>query len=225
MLLKAGSIPKTSSGKIQRHACQAGYLAGTLARSPRGRPRRARSRSPPSPRRRQHRVELDYDGMEAPPTSRRAERRSDRRSVAQRRTPRRPSRRHAAAAAADDAAATRRQTAEIVEVVYAKVREIGRERVGELDWTPTSSSWGSIRSSGWRSSPRWKKRFGGRFPEDVLPDDGNLRRSRRGGRDSIWAASSSDRTARPPTYEIPPKKITSFDKSPEYLQAAGERSS
>ncbi|MBX9927126.1 MAG: hypothetical protein K2Y05_12275, partial [Hyphomicrobiaceae bacterium] len=24
-------IPKTSSGKIQRHACQAGYLAGTLA--------------------------------------------------------------------------------------------------------------------------------------------------------------------------------------------------
>ncbi|MEM9658165.1 MAG: fatty acyl-AMP ligase, partial [Planctomycetota bacterium] len=31
VLLKAGSIPKTSSGKIQRHACQAGYLAGTLA--------------------------------------------------------------------------------------------------------------------------------------------------------------------------------------------------
>lgn len=30
VLLKAGSIPKTSSGKIQRHACRAGYLAGTL---------------------------------------------------------------------------------------------------------------------------------------------------------------------------------------------------
>jgi acyl transferase domain-containing protein/acyl-CoA synthetase (AMP-forming)/AMP-acid ligase II/acyl carrier protein len=30
VLLKPGSIPKTSSGKIQRHACKAGYLAGTL---------------------------------------------------------------------------------------------------------------------------------------------------------------------------------------------------
>jgi acyl-CoA synthetase (AMP-forming)/AMP-acid ligase II len=32
VLLKAGSIAKTSSGKIQRHACKQGYLAGTLER-------------------------------------------------------------------------------------------------------------------------------------------------------------------------------------------------
>ncbi len=31
-LLKAGKLPKTSSGKIQRHACRAGFLAGTLDR-------------------------------------------------------------------------------------------------------------------------------------------------------------------------------------------------
>ena len=30
ILLKTGSIPKTSSGKIQRHACKAGYLDGSL---------------------------------------------------------------------------------------------------------------------------------------------------------------------------------------------------
>jgi polyketide synthase 12 len=30
LLLKPGSIPKTSSGKIQRHACRLGYLAGSL---------------------------------------------------------------------------------------------------------------------------------------------------------------------------------------------------
>ncbi len=30
VLIKAGSIPKTSSGKIQRHACRESYLAGTL---------------------------------------------------------------------------------------------------------------------------------------------------------------------------------------------------
>ena len=30
VLIRAGSIPKTSSGKIQRHACREGYIAGTL---------------------------------------------------------------------------------------------------------------------------------------------------------------------------------------------------
>lgn len=30
VLLKSGSIPKTSSGKLQRYACRAGYLAGSL---------------------------------------------------------------------------------------------------------------------------------------------------------------------------------------------------
>jgi amino acid adenylation domain-containing protein len=30
VLVRAGTIPKTSSGKIQRHACRAGYLAGAL---------------------------------------------------------------------------------------------------------------------------------------------------------------------------------------------------
>ena len=30
VLIRAGSVPKTSSGKIQRHACKQGYLDGTL---------------------------------------------------------------------------------------------------------------------------------------------------------------------------------------------------
>ncbi|MEN6405055.1 MAG: aminotransferase class I/II-fold pyridoxal phosphate-dependent enzyme [Thermoguttaceae bacterium] len=31
VLLRVGTVPKTSSGKIQRHACREGYLSGTLA--------------------------------------------------------------------------------------------------------------------------------------------------------------------------------------------------
>ncbi|MEN6558049.1 MAG: aminotransferase class I/II-fold pyridoxal phosphate-dependent enzyme [Thermoguttaceae bacterium] len=31
ILLRVGTVPKTSSGKIQRHACREGYLSGTLA--------------------------------------------------------------------------------------------------------------------------------------------------------------------------------------------------
>jgi acyl-CoA synthetase (AMP-forming)/AMP-acid ligase II len=30
VLVKTGSIPKTSSGKIQRHACRSGFLTGSL---------------------------------------------------------------------------------------------------------------------------------------------------------------------------------------------------
>jgi acyl-CoA synthetase (AMP-forming)/AMP-acid ligase II len=30
VLLRAGRIPKTTSGKVQRHACQVGFLKGTL---------------------------------------------------------------------------------------------------------------------------------------------------------------------------------------------------
>jgi acyl-CoA synthetase (AMP-forming)/AMP-acid ligase II len=32
VLLRAGRIPKTTSGKVQRHACRAGFLKGTLER-------------------------------------------------------------------------------------------------------------------------------------------------------------------------------------------------
>jgi acyl-coenzyme A synthetase/AMP-(fatty) acid ligase len=30
VLLRAGRIPKTTSGKVQRHACQTSFLEGTL---------------------------------------------------------------------------------------------------------------------------------------------------------------------------------------------------
>jgi acyl-CoA synthetase (AMP-forming)/AMP-acid ligase II len=32
VLLKPGGLPRTSSGKIQRHLCRSGYLAQALAR-------------------------------------------------------------------------------------------------------------------------------------------------------------------------------------------------
>jgi hypothetical protein len=32
VLLRAGRLPKTTSGKVQHHACQAGFLKGTLER-------------------------------------------------------------------------------------------------------------------------------------------------------------------------------------------------
>ena len=46
VLIKTGSIPKTSSGKIQRHACQAGYLDGSLNTVGKWRAVGAKSESP-----------------------------------------------------------------------------------------------------------------------------------------------------------------------------------
>ena len=50
VLVKAGSIPKTSSGKIQRHACRNGYLDGTLDVVGRWRAGEAAARDPRSGR-------------------------------------------------------------------------------------------------------------------------------------------------------------------------------
>jgi acyl-CoA synthetase (AMP-forming)/AMP-acid ligase II len=33
VIVRLGSIPRTTSGKIQRYLCRAAYLAGTLAKS------------------------------------------------------------------------------------------------------------------------------------------------------------------------------------------------
>ena len=49
VLVRFGSVPKTSSGKIQRHACRDEFLAGTLQSSPNGERGRPALRSP-SPR-------------------------------------------------------------------------------------------------------------------------------------------------------------------------------
>ena len=51
VLVKVGSVPKTSSGKIQRHACREGYLNGTLAvvaQWPEGEARDAQAEASPS---------------------------------------------------------------------------------------------------------------------------------------------------------------------------------
>lgn len=42
LLLKPGGIPKTSSGKIQRHVCRAGFLAGTFEENLKGERRKAK---------------------------------------------------------------------------------------------------------------------------------------------------------------------------------------
>ena len=68
-------------------------------------------------------------------------------------------------------------TAEIAEMVYDKVRQIGRERVGELDWDTNIVELGLDSLERMEIVAALEEAFGGRFPEASSPQDGNLRRS------------------------------------------------
>lgn len=164
VLIKTRSIPKTSSGKIQRHACRDGYLAGTLAAratwsAETGKVEIAKSRR----RGEQHGVaswveEGDLRG-EKPSSSVETTPPEDRNGVV----------------TADKSEATPAafqpdgRTAEITEIVFAQVREIGRERVGELDWDTNIIELGLDSLERIEIVAALEETFGGRFPEHVLP--------------------------------------------------------
>ncbi len=76
-------------------------------------------------------------------------------------------------------------------------------------WTRTSSSSDSIRSSGWRSSPRWKT-FRRPLPRAGPRHDGNLPGGRRGRRDVPRQDSSRQRRSRAcrsPAGELPLRSL------------------
>lgn len=167
VLLKTGSIPKTSSGKIQRHACQAGYLAGTLAAVATWSAETGQVEVIKSVRRRDSEDGDDEsDGLEVAAD-----------------LPQKPAaapatingfaaHKPAAANAAAPKGADPRLTGnrpQIIEVVYAKVREIGRERVGELDWDTNIVELGLDSLERMEIVASLEEAFGGRFPDAVLP--------------------------------------------------------
>jgi 8-amino-7-oxononanoate synthase len=142
VLIKAGSIPKTSSGKIQRHACRDEYLGGTLATV-------AQWHASTLSERTAFRPDQPSVNEPVPPFP-------AARAVGPRALERRPS------------SADGRSTEEIV---FDLVREVARERAPRKLTLDTS-----ILDLGLDSLERMEivasiqETFGGRFPEDILPD-------------------------------------------------------
>jgi 8-amino-7-oxononanoate synthase/acyl carrier protein len=167
VLLKTGSIPKTSSGKIQRHACEAGFRAGTLAAIAVWSAETGQIEIPQSPRRRGD-ADLDFDGLEAAADApvRRARDSDDGEPVAAESLPKR---REPAPPAAKTAAPSADAQA-IAEIVYEKVRAVGRERVGQLDWDTNIVELGLDSLERMEIVATLEEAFGGRFPDHVLPD-------------------------------------------------------
>jgi len=186
VLVRAGSIPKTSSGKIQRHACRSGYLDGSLAVV--GQWRAAEAGQPPIAK------AEDMPAEEVLKPTGRPEK-------------------EPAPARTGRGMATRKR---ITEVVLEEVRRVAKERAGgmALDSPIVETGLDSLERMEILAS--LEERFGGRFPEEILPDLETTH-------DVVAAVQKylgtepRARTAREADARTPPDHYH-FEQFPEYLQ-------
>lgn len=211
VLIKTRSIPKTSSGKIQRHACRDGYLAGTLAAraswsAETGKVEIAKSR------RREERhgvagwVEEGDQGSEAEIAS------VETASPEQRNGAVTPSKTEEAKVSHQPEG----RTAEITEIVFAQVREIGRERVGELNWDTNIIELGLDSLERIEIVAALEETFGGRFPEQVLPSMETCGEVVQAIEEHL-GGEVKKRPERPRQLMVPEEDYL-FNQSPEYLR-------
>ncbi|MFV2067627.1 MAG: aminotransferase class I/II-fold pyridoxal phosphate-dependent enzyme [Pirellulales bacterium] len=141
VLLRAGRIPKTSSGKIQRHACRDGYQRGTLAAVAQWRA---------------------IDRQEATTTE----------ADAPTQTGDAAAQGPAATKTGDGeaVAAPRDRRASTTEIVFQHVREIAKERSGNLTLDTNIVELGLDSLERMEIIAALQETFGGRFPEEILPD-------------------------------------------------------
>ena len=186
VLVKAGSIPKTSSGKIQRHACCAAYLEGTLDLVGQW---QAAEASRPAPSRTRRRP-----GEAAPET---------------------PAQPAVGAAPSEDGRgmATRKK---VTELVLEEIRRVGKERVERLTLDSPIVETGLDSLERMEILASLEERFGGRFPEEVLPDLETTRHVV----DAVLKYLGSEprvRVSHPADAKVPPETYQ-FDKFPEVVR-------
>jgi 8-amino-7-oxononanoate synthase/acyl carrier protein len=200
VLIKAGSIPKTSSGKIQRHACRSGFLDGSLevvgqwrAWDATGKPTPKRRRDDTHPTARPGAAD-GYSGTNgqaglAPP----------------RRDHRRPTDGEAAAGISETT----------VKIVLEEVRRIAKERAADLSLDTNILELGLDSLERMEIIAALEETFGGRFPEEVLPQMETCREVVEAV-EAYLGTTPKKRPARTSAEGIPPEHYR-FELYPEYL--------
>ncbi|MDR1492889.1 MAG: aminotransferase class I/II-fold pyridoxal phosphate-dependent enzyme [Planctomycetaceae bacterium] len=163
VLVKAGSIPKTSSGKIQRHQCREEYIAGTLKVFDQW-------VAPGSPLAKKTFLDKSVTlQLGAPGDRQMAERLRQRRVEAEEKEKRRQ-------IDIPEADAADRQTQvftltfeETKEAVLEEVRKVGRERAQGITLETDITELGLDSLERMEILASLEDRFGGQFPESVLP--------------------------------------------------------
>jgi 8-amino-7-oxononanoate synthase len=175
VLIKAGSIPKTSSGKIQRHACRNGYLAGSLEIVGQWQISEHEPVLPPKE------TAKEAAGLPGPALERTAV--SPEAATAPCSAPDAAPAPHVATASAvaEPAAANggngagaktagHGKTAGVAELVLQEVRKIARERAANITLDSSILELGLDSLERMEILAALEERFGGRFPEEILPD-------------------------------------------------------
>ena len=170
VLIKAGSIPKTSSGKIQRHACRDAYLDGSLA------------------------VVAQWSSTGGTAVAARRRRGLE----------------------AGDESQISETTQRLADIVYEHVRNIARERAGDLTLETNIVELGMDSLERMEIVASLEDTFGGRFPEEILPEMETC------GQvvdaiEKYMGTEPRSTTARPKSEEPPPASYD-FAQFPEYLQ-------
>ena len=202
LLVKAGSVPKTTSGKIQRHACREGYLNDTLAVVARwevGQPLEisepSKNGSKPKPKRKPTASAQVAPGP--PPASGRNGRKISPPVATE------PASREGAG-----------KTTE--EIVLEEVRRVAQERANgmELDTPITELGMDSLERM--EIVAALEERFGGRFPEEILADLITARQVVDAVRHYL-GGEVRETPVRPEGYRAGPETYQ-FDSFPEYVR-------
>ncbi len=196
-LIKAGSIPKTSSGKIQRHACRQGFLDGSLEIVEQWRA---------------------WDPADKSAAARRAERRAARLAA----DPAAAANGHGAGAptrdrqdAADADARAKPVSEETVRIVLDEVRRIAKERATDLTLDTNILELGLDSLERMEIIAALEETFGGRFPEEVLPQMETCREVVEGV-EAYLGTTPKLRSGRSRIEDIPPENHR-FELYPEYV--------
>jgi 8-amino-7-oxononanoate synthase len=189
VLIKAGSIPKTSSGKIQRHACRDNYLAGTLD------------------------VVSQWRATDAPTES--ADVVGEKPSAPELTESEVPVRR--AAAAKNGKNGHRLESSDrFTQLVIDEIQRIAKDRANGMTLDSPIVETGMDSLERMEILATLEEKFGGRFPEEILPE---LETTRQlvAAVEKYLGKEPRPASIRPADVEIPPAAYR-FDQFPEYLK-------
>lgn len=205
VLIKAGSIPKTSSGKVQRHACRNEFLDGSLTAIA------------------EWRGESGMELPTAPPELERPRRVRDVLTVVDHHIPPAPStpalaatNGHAAPAEATPVEEPAATTVDIAAQVLEQVRKVAKERAKHLTMDSSITDLGLDSLERLEILGNLEDFFGGRFPESILPELETCRQVVEAVEKHLGDARETDRV-RPEAAEIPVDYYR-FDKMADYVK-------
>jgi 8-amino-7-oxononanoate synthase len=187
LLIRAGSVPKTSSGKIQRHACRDGYLTGTLDVVGQWRATDGRT-------------EVVADAPSAAPIIPHVDS-----------SPRRD-----AASKSDQPIERRPVNDRVLQFVLEEIRRVARERADGMTLDSPIVETGMDSLERMEILASLEEKFGGRFPEEILPD---LETTRQvvAAVEKYLGTEPRPQSVRPTDIDIPPATYR-FDQFPEYVK-------